>query len=193
MKKLLFLLPVILLFATACDSNDDGFYNTKYINATGLATIEAQPSYTVGDALFVSATIPNLLPEPGQTNPLNIRETTGDAPTFNFSFLLEKNTSESTWEPVDLTGNFIEDLGDANAGSFVEGFAQYNSVADAYLFRGGIELLQPGTYRLSFGFNSSSQDKVEFLSDSRDNHVTLNIASSIIGLEPNGFYTFTVN
>ena len=192
MKKLL-ILTVFGLLATACDSNDDGFYNTKYIDASGLATIEIQPSYAVGDALYISATIPNLLPEPGETNPLNIRETTGNAQTFNFSFLLEKNISGTTWETVDMTGNFIEDLGDADSGSFVEGFLEYDPDFDAYVFRGGLELLQPGTYRLSFGFNSSSQDKVEFLSDSTDNHVTLNISSTIVGLDANGFYTFTVN
>ncbi|HEX9979169.1 MAG TPA: hypothetical protein VGB50_01230 [Flavobacterium sp.] len=194
MKNLRYFLPAFaaLFLAASCDSNDDGFYNTKYINAQNLATIETLPEYSVGDVLYVEAFIPNLLPEPEQSNPLNIRKTTGNADVFEFSYVLERNTGGDNWEFVDLTDLFIEDQGDGDAGSFIQAYPEYNSLMDAYIFRGGIQFAQTGNYRLSFGYNSNSTDRVEFISHSPGNNVTLNISSTSADIE-SGFYTFTVD
>lgn len=179
--------------AIGCDSNDDGFYNTKYVNASNLVLIETQPDYQVNDVLFVSAEIPNLLTEAGYSNPLDVRRTTGNAPKFDFSYLLERETSPDVWEVVDINGNFVPDLGSHEVGSFVQGILDFDSALQTYRYRGGIRLEQQGNYRLSYSLNSSAPDRVALRSRSPGNAVTLNIFSTTNALNPFGYYTFTVN
>ena len=193
MKNIKFLLAFAIIFAVSCNSDDDGFYNTKYIEATNLVTIDTEPSFNVGDNLYVDAEIPNILPESGQSTPLDIRQTTGNAPSFIFSYYIEKNTGGDTWEYVDLTGNFTAITGSGNSGAFVEAFAEYIPFNDAYLFRGAIELTQPGNYRMSFDLNSLYPNKASMISRSQENNITLNISSSVADINAQGYYFFTVN
>jgi len=88
--KITFLLIAFVFGFTACDTNDDDFYNTAYISVPNLVQIQTQPSYSTGNYLYINAYINRLLSEPNQTNLLDIRKTTNNAPSFSFSYLLEK-------------------------------------------------------------------------------------------------------
>lgn len=191
-RKILGLLLLIVLF-TGCNSNDDGFYNETYVNAGTLVNIETLPQYQVNDVLFVNAEIPRLLQELNQPNLLDVRQSTGNADSFNFSFMLEKESPEGVFTYVDLTNNYVADYGDAVPGSFIQAIVDYNPAAEAYLFRGGIRLLEAGNYRLSFGYNSTSPNKVELRSVSTGNNLRMNISSVTNNLDGQGNYNFTVN
>jgi len=194
MKKLKYIFPAIALFLVACDSNDDGFYNTEYLESqNSLVNIETQPTYNVNDVLYIEAAIPKLLQQTGQSNLLDIRQSTGNAPTFEFAYLLERRNAANTWDIVDVSDNFIPDLGNANTGSYVQAFLQYNSTDEEYIFRGGIQLVTAGEYRISFITNSSTYDKITLRSNSINNNVILNIFSPSLNLDASGYYTFTVN
>ena len=193
MKKLRYLFPALTLLLFACDTDDDGFYNAVYVQSSGLMTIE-NPSntYNSGDVILVEAHIPRLLTEPGQSELLDVRATTS-ADTSQFSFLLEK-LNGTQWELVDVTGNFVPGTeGSANVGFFVQGFLDFDNVADAYLFNGGVRVVQPGTYRLNFSNNTDDFEKVFLRSNSPGNNLVMNIFSSSVSLDSAGVFEFTVN
>ncbi len=192
MKNLRYLVLILSFSIMGCDTDDDGFYNRVYIDAAELVTIETAPAYNVGDIFWVNAQIPRLIEEPGEDTPLDLRLTTGNAPSFTFSFVLEK-LNGSTWEVVDLTGNFVEDAGNAVVGSFALADAEFDIDQDAYDFRGGIELNSAGQYRLSFGYNSTSAEIVELISNSQGNNIRVNINSTVSQIDNLGYYSFTVN
>lgn len=180
-------------FLASCDTNDDGFYNEAYVEASNLVAIEMQPSYNVNDVVYINASIPNFLTETGQSTLLDIRKTTGNADSFNFSYILEKKSASNTWEYIDIGTNYVSNLGNANIGSFVQAISQYQAASSSYDYRGGIRLVETGEYRLSFGYNSGSVNLVELRSNSIGNNLFLNINSAINSLNSEGFYTFMVN
>jgi len=194
MSKFKYIFSVLALLLIACDSDDDGFYNTVYVQASGLMSIEnPASSYSVGDVIMVSANIPRLLDEPGNPQPLDVMQTTG-ADSFQFSFILEKQNTAGEWELVNLVDNYVAGTdGSANIGYYVQGFAEYDAIADSYLYDGGIELDQSGTYRLNFSNNTDFYDKVYFVSDSPGNNIVVNIFSSAADLDASGTFQFTVN
>ena len=192
-KNILSLPLLLLVLFSGCNSNDDGFYNETYIQAGNLVSIETLPQYQVNDVLFVNAVIPRLLQELNQNNLTDVRQSTGNAESFHFSFMLEKQSPEGVWTYVDVTNIYVESAGDAVAGSFVQAIAQYDTAADAYYFRGGLKFAEPGIYRLSFGYNSTSLNKVELRSNSTGNNLRMNISSEANNLDAQGNYSFTVN
>ena len=113
-SKTLKIIALLILFVTtfsSCDTNDDDFYNTEYISVPNLVSIQTQANYNVGDYLYVNSYINRLLAEPNQTNLLDIRKTTNNAPSFAFSYLLEKKVGND-WILVDAsTPNIDLDLG----------------------------------------------------------------------------------
>lgn len=191
MKKLL-LIPALILFL-ACDSDDDGFYNRVYLESQSqLVFIEESATYNVGDDLLVTANIPRLLNVVDQVENVDLQRTS-NAPSFDFSFVLErKNGSE--WEIVDVTDDVVFTAPSiAVGGYFVEATAVFNDTADAYQFNGGIELTQPGDYRLSFTYNNSLTDAVELFSNSPGNNIRISLTSPSNQLNAEGYYLFTVN
>ncbi len=189
MKKLLIL---ICLVALGCDSNDDGFYNTKYVNASNLVVLETQPGYQIDDVLYVSAEIPNLLQEAGHSNLLDVRKSTGNAPKFDFSYLIERESAPGVWEVVDVSDDFIEDLGSHEVGAYVQGILDFDAASQSYRYRGGVRLTESGNYRLSYSLNSSAFDRVALRSRSGGNNLTLNIFSTTNALNTEGYYLFSV-
>lgn len=177
----------------SCDSDDDGFYNTKYIDASGLVSLEPLADYDIGSVLFVQATVPQLLAESGYGEPLDVRQSTGNAPSFDFAYTLERETSPEVWEVVDVSANFVEELGDSQTGSYVRGILEYDAADSQYEYRGGITLSQTGNYRLSYGFNSSAPNKVDLRSNSTGNNVTLHIFTTTNSINEQGYYFFTVD
>ncbi len=194
MNKFKYIFSVFALLLIACDSDDDGFYNTVYVQADELMTIENPASaYSIGDVIQIEAHVPRLLDEPGQPQLLDVMQTT-NAGSFQFSFVLERQNASGEWELVDLTGDYVAGTeGSANIGYYVQGFAEYDSIADSYLYNGGIALDQAGTYRLNFSNNTDFYNKVYFVSDSPGNNIVVNIFSSASDLDASGTFQFTVN
>ena len=191
--KIISLVVLFVVTLSGCDTNDDDFYNTEYITVPNLVTIQTQTNYNVGDYLYVQSYINRLLNESNQTNLLDIRKTTNNAPSMTFSYLLEKKVNND-WILVDAsTPNINLNKGKFTTGSFYNATAEFNTINDRYEFLCGVKLATSGQYRLSFGYNSSATDKVELQSDSKNGDIFLTIFSVVNGLDSEGFYNFTVN
>lgn len=180
------------ILVSNCDTNDDGFYNNVFVDVPNLVTIDAHSNvYTVGEKLYINADFSRYLPNGIST--LDAFHTTG-ANQFFFSYVIEKQTSTTTWEVVTVNDSQLDIVkGDAQNGSYIYGICEYNTTNEHYEYRVGFPLLAAGTYRMSFGYNSESVDKVELRSLSPATRLVLNINSAITGLNSNGYYNFTVN
>ena len=192
MKKIHYILLIALAFLVSnCDTNDDGFYNNVFVDIPNLVSIESHSStYTVGEKLYIDADFSRYLSDGAL---LDIYQTTG-ATQFAFSYVIEKQISSTEWEVVTVNDSQLDIVkGDAQNGSYVYGICEYNATDETYEYRGGFPLLSTGTYRMSFGYNSDSPDKVELRSLSPATRLILNINSLITGLDENGYYNFTVN
>lgn len=182
----------ICLLLTNCDTNDDGFYNTVYVDLDNLVTIESHPStYNVGEHLRIMADFSRIQMENSQQ--LDIYTTTGGAPEFTFSYVIEKQISTDVWETVTVLDSQLDiTQGDAQNGSYVYGHCIYDATSQSYQYNVGFPLLSSGTYRLRFGYNSQTSTNVELRSQSAPSKLILNISSSILGLT-SGYYNFIVN
>lgn len=198
MKKLHYaaLLFVGLLFSN-CDTNDDDFYKTIYVEGgNNIVRIETQSTYTVGDYLYVKADLARYIPEPGQTQTalLDIYKTTGNASQFVFSYVIERKINATDWEVVTVNDNQLDIIsGNAQNGTYVYGVCEYNTTEEYYRYNVGFPLLNAGNYRLSFGYNSSSANSVEMVSLSAPKDLIVNINAAVSNLDNNGYYYFTVN
>lgn len=192
MKTFKILLLLISFTFLSCDSDDDGFYNSEYLTIPNLVTIETQSSYAVNDYLYINSLINRLQTEENQTTLLDLRKSTGNAPSFNFNYLLERKVG-ADWVLVTLSNaNSTVTEGHLLIGGFYDAYADFDQVTDSYRFRAGIKLENAGEYRLSFGYNSSNAG-VDLRSNSTGNNIFLNIFSPISNLNNEGFYLFTVN
>ena len=182
----------VTILVSNCNTNDDGFYNNVFVDVPNLVVMDTHSNiYTVGEKLYVSADFSRYLPD-GVTT-LDAFHTTG-ATQFAFSYVIEKQTSATTWEVVTVNDSQLDIVkGSSQNGSYVYGICQYNATTEHYEYRVGFPLLSAGTYRLSYGYNSESVDKVELRSLSPATRLVLNINSAATGLNSNGFYNFTVN
>ena len=191
MKKLHYIvLFIVALLVSNCDTNDDGFYNNVFVDVPNLVALDAHaPAYSVGEKLYVSADFSRYLNDGAL---LDIYQSTG-ATQFAFSYLIEKQ-SGTTWDVVYVNDSQLDIVkGNAQNGSYVYGICEYNTVDETYEYRVGFPLLSTGTYRLSFGYNSSSTTDVELRSLSPATRLILNINSAVSGLDSGGYYHFTVN
>lgn len=190
MKKLHYILLIAVAFLVSdCDTNDDGFYNNVFADIPNLVSIEAHPSnYTVGEKLYVDADFSRYLSDGAL---LDIYQSTG-ATQFAFSYVIEKQVG-TEWEVVFVNDNQLDIVkGNAQNGSYVYGICELNTIDQTYEYRVGFPLLSVGTYRLSFGYNSSSVNMVELRSLSPATRIIMNINSLVAGLDGNGYYNFTV-
>lgn len=188
----LLILPV-LIFALSCDTNDDGFYNETYVEIPNLVQIQTQPSFAVGDHLFVDANFSRYLTESGESLPLDIYRTSNGALSFDFSYTLEKNIG-GEWQPVALnSSDIIVNEGDYLNVTSIYAYAEYNAVSEMYEYNVGIPLASAGEYRLGVGSQLGSSKQAELRSRSEGNNLKLNISSTVPQLGSDGFYNFTVN
>lgn len=196
MKKLsyLALLFVATLF-TNCDTNDDTFYKTIYVEGDNtIVTISPQTTYSVGDYFYVEANIPRYIPEPGQANLLDIYRTTGNAEIFVFSYVIERKINATDWQVVAVNDNQLDiNEGDAQNGAYVFGICEYNATDEFYRYDVGFPLLAAGNYRLSMGYNSNSSNSVELVSQSATKNLIVNLNAAVSNLDSNGFFYFNVN
>lgn len=195
MKKATSLL--ILLLATlfnACDTNDDGFYNNVYLNASNLVTFSTQTNYLPGQYFYVEANIPRYLPEAGQSNLLDIYQTTNGAQKLSFSYVIERRISATEWEVVTVNDSSLNIVnGTAQNGAYVYGMCVYNATNELYEYNVGFPLTTTGNYRISFGYNSSSTDIVELRSVNEPKDLILNINSTLSNIDNSGYFYFNVN
>jgi hypothetical protein len=193
MKKIILVASIISILL-ACDSNDDSFYNRVYLTSESeLVNIVVgfNPNYSVGDQLFITATIPQILNVTNQAENIDLKRTT-NAPSFNFSFVLERNNG-GVWELVDVSNLIVANApASAVGGYFVEATAPFDEAAAAYRFNGGLLLNQAGEYRLSFTYNNSLANIVELFSNSTGNNIRVSIKSPNNQVNAEGFYQFTV-
>ena len=185
----------IVLFAVAflvsnCDTNDDGFYNNVFVDIPNLVALDAHATtYTVGEKLYISADFSRYLSDGAL---LDIFKTTG-ATEFTFSYVIEKQVG-AIWEVVSVNDSQLDIVkGNAQNGAYVYGICEYNTVDETYEYRVGFPLLTTGNYRLSYGYNSDSNNSVELRSESPATRLILNINSVVSGLNASGYYNFTVN
>lgn len=190
--KYYFLLTASLLLLSSCDTNDDGFYNVVYLHAANLVTVDTQPSYNVGDYLFVVADFSRYQAEAGQSELLDIYKTTGNATKFNFSYVLERKMTDGTWELVSIPTNTLQIIkGDALSGSYVSGNCVYNPADETYEYNVGVPLNVAGDYRLSYGYNTSSNE-IELISNSNGLNLFMDILTTT-NYTSAPYYLFTVN
>jgi len=193
MKTIKYIVLISFAFLLSnCDTNDDGFYNTVYVDIPHLVTIEPHSTtYTVGEKLYVSAAISRYQDENGK--PLDLFKTTG-ANEFTFSYVIEKQIDATNWEVIYVNDSQLDILkGDAQNGSYVYGICEYNTTNETYEYNVGFPLLAAGTYRLSMGYNSDSADSVEIRSESPAKRLIIKINSLQAGIDNAGYYNFTVN
>ncbi|HEX8269651.1 MAG TPA: hypothetical protein VF581_07135 [Flavobacterium sp.] len=189
--KIFFILLLTGLILASCDSNDDGFYNEKYVDIPDLVSIH-EVDNEAGNFIFVTTSFSRYQNEPGQTTPLDLYSSTNGAASFDFNYFIEKRIAADQWEVVEIRSNMINvELGTAESGFFVIAHATYEN--QSYNYRAGIQLPSAGEYRLSFGINSDSVDDVEFRSASIGNSLFLNINSDSHFLNSEGYYLFTTN
>lgn len=190
--KYYFLLTASFLILSSCDTNDDGFYNVVYLHSTNLVTVATQPSYNVDDYLFVTADFSRYQVEAGQTEPLDIYKTTGNATKFNFSYVLEHKMADGTWQLVSIPTNTLQIIkGDAISGSYVSGNCVFNPADDTYEYNVGVPLTEAGDYRLSYGYNTHSNE-IELISNSTGLNLYMDILTTTNYNSP-PYYLFTVN
>jgi len=197
MKKIHYLLCLLLLnlFVSSCDTNDATFYKDVFVTVPDLVRIETAPNYNVNDKIYINCYIDRLLNVPGQANLLDIRKSTGNAASFNFTYILERKINATDWEVVDVNPSTIDvTSGSIIGGSFYYASADFYPSSDGYEFRAGIPLTTSGQYRISFGYNSSSTELIELRSESIGNNLFVNINSTEDNgnLDAFGFYNFTV-
>ena len=119
-KLTLFLALFTLL---SCNNNDDGFFNSEFLSIPNLVTIETQPTYTVNDYIYVNSLINRLQSEANQSTMLDLRKSTGNADSFNFTYLLERKVG-TDWILVEVTtNNSIIPEGHLFTGGFYDAYA----------------------------------------------------------------------
>jgi hypothetical protein len=196
MKKLSYiaLLLVAGLF-TNCDTNDDTFYKTIYVEGgNNIVTFQPQTTYNVGVYLYVKADLARYIPEPGETSLLDIYKTTGNAPIFVFSYVIERKINATDWEVVTVNDNQLDiNVGEAQNGAYVYAICEYDSISEYYRYDVGFPLLTAGEYRMTFGYNSSSTNSVELVSQNSPKNLIVNLNAAVSNLDSGGYFYFNVN
>lgn len=183
-----------LLILTACSNKDSEFFNEITVEVPNQLVIETQSAYNVQDTLWLHTAFSRYLPEPGYNNLLDVYQTSGQAPSFLFAFILEKKAADGTWVFYSLNTNLVEEYGIAEQyDGYYLGYSNYDAVSKTYDFRAGLKLTETGQYRLNFGYDSLLNRAVVLRSNSTIKNTVVNIRSRVDALDASGYYTFTVN
>lgn len=183
-----------LLMAADCSNKDSEFYNDVFINSPNLITVEDNAPYSTGDNLVISANFPRAIQEVGQSTTIDLYKTTG-ATAFTFSYLLEKEVGAGQWSAIEIAqNNLVQNDGNTVAyGDFVLAQTVYDPVTETYRYRAGVQMVQPGAYRLRFTYNQEPSAAIVLTSDSSNGNIFATIFSSSADLDGGGYYYFTVN
>jgi hypothetical protein len=202
-KYIFFVAMATLLMAADCSNKDSEFYNDVFVSADNLVTVKT--SVSSEREVSIKAKILRLLPVSNIPNKkLDIFKTTGGATRLTFSFELEKENTDGTWDFIEfLPTNLSTISGESQVGSFVLAQCVYDGT-NSYDYEARIKGLSSGNYRLSFGYNSTATNIIEFRSESTNNNLFLNLNSiqnpsnpvfdpSILVSDGSGNYRFTIN
>jgi hypothetical protein len=183
-----------IVIITACSNKDSEFFNEITVEVPNQLVLETQSTYAVQDILWLHTAFSRYLPETGYNNLLDVYQTSGQAPSFMFSFILEKKVADGSWEFYSLNTNLIEDNGIPNQyDGYYLGYSIYNETSKTFDFRAGLKLTETGQYRLNFGYDSLLNRSVVLRSNSTSKNTVVNIRSRVDVLDASGYYTFTVN
>ena len=140
--------------AADCSNKDSEFYNDVYVTVPDLVTV--QPSLIPeSQTIFINASIARFLTVANISNPLDIFKTTGGATKLVFSYELEKENTNGTWDYIEFSSaNVATAIGESEVGSFVVGRCVYKPDTNLYEYQAGIQALNPGNYLMSFVNNS---------------------------------------
>ncbi|HMI08306.1 MAG TPA: hypothetical protein VK528_12210 [Flavobacterium sp.] len=181
-----------LLMASDCSNKDSEFYNDVFVTAPNVVNITSFDAAGGGTTVNVNTNnFSKDVEETGQTHTLDVYRTSGGAPSFSFSYLIEKQNANSEWELFPVMDAYAAS-GSIEAGDFVVGHAHYNNAGGSYDFNTDNTFSEPGNYRLSFGYNSLPSKTVLLRSDSINNNLFVNLYSPCDDLDANGFFYFTV-
>lgn len=193
-KYIFFVAMATLLMAADCSNKDSEFYNDVFVSAGNLVTVKT--SVSSEREVSIKAEIPRFLQVsniPNPPPPLDIFKTTGGATRMTFSFELEKENTDGTWDFIEfLPTNLSTISGESQVGSFVLAQCVYDGT-DSYDYEASIKGLSAGNYRLSFGYNSTATNIIEFRSESTNNNLFLTLNSPTSLLDGSGNYRFTIN
>jgi len=180
-----------VLMAADCSNKDSEFYNDVFVSVPNL--IDENSLVLEGQTMSITTSIPRFLSVANLSKPLDIFKTTGGATKLVFSYELEKENTDGTWDFIEFSSATVATaVGESEVGSFVVGRCIYNPDTNFYEYQAVIQALTPGNYRLSFGYNSFDTDLIEFRSESVGNNLSVNIDSPASILDGNGYYIFTV-
>ncbi len=190
-KYFFFVAMATLLMAADCSNKDSEFYNDVFVTVPDL--IDVNSFVREGQTISINDSIPRFLPTQNMSNLLDIYKTTGGATKLIFSYELEKENTDGTWDFIEFTSeNVTTVVGESEIGSFVVGSFVFNPSTNYYRYNASIQTLNPGNYRFSFGYNSFATNLIEFRSESIGNNLSVNIESPTAVLNGTGYYKFTV-
>jgi hypothetical protein len=188
-KYICFVAMATLLMAADCSNKDSEFYNDVFVTTPVQFTVNS-----TGQTLEIATSIPRRLEPTSLANPLDIYRTTGGATQLIFSYELEKQNTDGSWEFIEFTQSNISQIsGQSEFGSFVVGAAVYDVSEENYDYQAVIQGLSAGSYRLSFGYNSTASGIVEFRSNSINNNLFLNLNSPVSFFNSGDYFTFSIN
>jgi hypothetical protein len=134
---------------------------------------------------YINATFSRYLPESGYDSLLDIYKTT-KSEKYIFRFSLEKKSAYNTWSAINIGENLIVEKGDSQMNYENSGICILNPLTNIYEFRGGISLLESGTFRIRI-----SNDLLPIYNS--NSFITVNIFTTIAMTDDQGYYNFTVD
>lgn len=154
MKKIIGILGVVLvslLWIQCSPPDDDVYWDSVQLVIEDHLKVENNENYIVGDTLFFELDFSRYLPEEGESNLLDIYETSG-ANEFSYSFdLLKYSTFSESYQGLWLDDKYvIAEKGIANYSSQVS--VILNSGTNIYESRIGVILAEEGEYQLDFDY-----------------------------------------
>jgi hypothetical protein len=187
MKKITnyWIATICILVLSGCSEPDEIARGSKKIEATNLIKIETLSSYHVNDLLYINASFSRYLPEKGFDTLLDIYKTT-KSEEYGFNFYLEKKSTYGTWNVLDIGTNLLVQKGKYYPDYYGNlGICILDQVTNKYEFRGGIPLLEKGTYRINF-----TRQLYPLQSD--NSVVYLTLMTTIENVDNQSNYNFTV-
>ena len=190
MKKIIILIASLFTFSSCTDRTDEDSYYQKsiYLNTSNFIKVYTQPSFSVGDKLYIASIFSKLQDEPGFLNKLDIFKTTNTR-QFGFYFSLEKRVFNGNWTVINLQDSDFETGGLGTYG-YGNAICNLDLNNENYEFYKGLILQEAGEYRLTiypniegfYGFNSYYGS----------NNIAVRISTTIENLTGNT-YEFAVN
>ena len=149
-------LSVVCTMFMGCFTEDDlGRYVN--LNITDAIVLENRGNYVVGDTIFLELKFSRYLDEEGQTNKLDIFESSSSE-SFSYYFEMSKFSKFSdSFQPIFISPDFVfAEEGSVDGSIFAT--AVLNANQDSYESRIGIVLAEAGRFRFNLDYFSIQND-----------------------------------